>query len=89
MPIYFIPGNNRVIRKIAPYNSTNVCFQPKVIKTNGSSDISNTQRISNLLKNNYRGRIQYGNRGTPLALNYLGKVEGQSGGAGRPIRNTF
>jgi len=66
-----------------------VCFQPKVIKTNNSSDISNNQRVANLLTNNYTGRIQYGNGGTPLAFNYLGKVEGQSGGGGRPIRNTF
>ena len=95
MPISFIPGNksarnNNIIQKMASCSSNNyVCFQSKVIKTNNSSDISNAQRISNLLTNNYSGRIQYGNNGTPLVLNYLGKVNGQSGGSGRPIRNAF
>jgi len=93
MPISFIPGNNRTIRKLITFNASKqydcACFKGKVIKTNNSSDISNTQRIANLLTNNYSGRIQYGNRGNPLVINYLGKLEGQSGGSGRPIRNIF
>ena len=93
MPISFIPGNNRSIRKLALYNNSKeydcICFKHKVIKTNNNSDITNNQRVANLLTNNYSGRIQYGNFGSPLVINYLGKLEGQSGGSGRPIRNSF
>jgi hypothetical protein len=75
-----------------------VCTQDKFDKnlSNVGSDspsirISNNMRISEIV-NFYRGgKTQYGNfyLGKPLNINYLGRVEGMSGGSGTPPVNRF
>lgn len=47
------------------------------------------QRISQQLRNPLGGTTVFGNNGNPIPVNYLGRREGQSGGSGAPIRNTF
>lgn len=47
------------------------------------------QRISHQLKHTLGGRSVFGINGNPIPVNYLGRREGQSGGSGAPIRNTF
>lgn len=71
--------------------------------TTNFANISNQQRLAQRLilegssQNVVRisrlngGIIQYGNfyLNQPLSLNYLGRMEGQPGGGGRPPKNTF
>lgn len=50
-------------------------------------NISNNQRISNVIKSTIGGKVQYGYLGQPAKLNYLGRGEGQPGGGGKPPSN--
>ena len=54
-------------------------------------NISNNMRVSQYINTHLGGTTQYGNfyLGEPLSLNYLGRMEGQPGGGGTPLRNTF
>ena len=56
-----------------------------------SSNDSKYIRASQIIRTTTPGgRIQFGNlNGTPLALNYLGRVEGMAGGGGAPLKNRF
>jgi hypothetical protein len=47
------------------------------------------QRISQQLQHPLGGTTVFGINGNPIPVNYLGRREGQSGGSGAPIRNTF
>ena len=94
---YFIPGATPPLKKVYTYTvfnnySTCQCIQQKVnnVKTgaNDPTQIENI-RVSQLLSNNLGGKITWGNFGTPAALNYLGRIEGQPGGSLKPLRNTF
>ena len=55
---------------------------------------SRNQKVANTVKSSYKGgRIQFGNTylGTfnGFGLNYLGRLEGMSGGSGAPFKNKF
>ena len=54
-------------------------------------NISNSQRISQVINSSVGGSTQFGNYylGEPVVFNYLGRVEGQPGGSGAPLRNRF
>ena len=68
------------------------CSQNKVLETKQGyldPNISNAQRISQLLQINVGGRTTFGNFNNPLPTNNLGGIEGQSGGIPRPPRNRF
>ena len=72
------------------------CVKAKCIKCNPNltlkkSYTSNNMVISQKLKNNLGGSVQYGNfyLGEPLSINYLGRTEGQPGGSGMPPRNRY
>jgi hypothetical protein len=52
-------------------------------------NISDAQRISQILQNSLGGRTTFGNFNSPLAINELGGIEGQNGGIPRPPRNRF
>ena len=57
---------------------------------NPSQNISNAQRVSNILINyTSYGQTQYANAslGNVRHVNYLGKTEGQKGGSGAPPKN--
>ena len=67
---------------------------PKIIiptsQTAGNDPNQTTiQRISQQLQHPLGGTTVFGINGNPIPLNYLGRREGQSGGSGAPIRNTF
>lgn len=47
------------------------------------------QRISQQLQHPLGGNTVFGINGNPIPVNYLGRRQGQSGGSGAPIRNTF
>jgi hypothetical protein len=47
------------------------------------------QRISQQIRNPLGGTTVFGINGNPIPVNCLGRREGQSGGSGAPIRNTF
>jgi hypothetical protein len=108
----FTPGANSNSRRLIQYSAylkpgqSNHCIcnsndDNKVKKdstnTNGSN-ISNAQRVSNLIQSQgYGGTVRLGGNsylgnvvgGQISIINYLGRLEGQSGGSGKPIRNPF
>jgi hypothetical protein len=72
------------------------CIPEKIDKKFPGSDsvsyrISNNERVSQLVQTSLGGSIQYGNfyLGEPLNVNYLGRIEGMSGGSGSPPVNRF
>jgi hypothetical protein len=68
------------------------CLQNKVLSIKQGyldPNISDAQRISQILQTNIGGRITFGNSNNPLMVNSLGGIEGQSGGLPRPPRNKF
>lgn len=99
---YFTPGKKSEARKIikylslAEYNNNKVCQCNKEELKKFSSqsitpNISNSQRVSQIIRSSIGGRTRFGNYylGEPSVFNYLGRVEGQPGGSGTPLRNRF
>jgi hypothetical protein len=95
-------NTQKIIKYIAEYNLVKpntpqnkcVCIPDKYNKfvigsDSPSTKISNNMRISQLIKFYKGGKTQYGNfyLGQPLNVNYLGRMEGMSGGSGSPPRN--
>lgn len=95
----------RMIYYVAEYNqifepegkSLNCyCIPDKYDKNTPGSDspsakVSYATRIAQIIRNTKGGKTQYGNfyLGEPLNVNYLGRIEGMSGGSGMPPRNRF
>jgi hypothetical protein len=63
----------------------------KLYKPSIKPEISNARRVSQVLQRTVGGSTQFGNYylGKPTVFNYLGRVEGQPGGSGAPLRNKF
>jgi hypothetical protein len=97
----FTPGKKSNARKIINYLSLTrdnskicQCITEEYKKNTSNtivSNISNSQRISQVINSSIGGSTQFGNYylGEPVVFNYLGRVEGQPGGSGAPIRNRF
>jgi hypothetical protein len=93
--ISFIPGStlktNNTYLIYKKYESCR-CIQPYYSKNktgyNNPQQTTN-MRISQSVNNNLGGRTTFGNLGTPLIVNYLGRVEGQPGGSLQALRNKF
>lgn len=95
--------SSRVIRYVALYNALNpsqpsgcVCIPSKYDKRTLGSDspsvrVSNNMRVAQIVNSSLGGKTQFGNfyLGQPLRVNYLGRVEGQPGGSGKPPTNSF
>jgi hypothetical protein len=74
--------------------ATCVCIPDKYdkfIRESNSSNISNNQRVANILKSSVGGSTQFGSYylDQPVVINYLGRSEGQPGGGGSPPKNKF
>lgn len=55
--------------------------------TKNSSNMSQNMKNSQILNNTTKGRVTFGQ---PFnKINYLGRLEGQLGGSGQSIKNTF
>ena len=95
-------NTGRLINYVAAYNAIYpnsnetpcACVDEKYDKSVVGSDspstrISNNMRLSQILKYSKGGKTQYGNfyLGEPLNINYLGRMEGMSGGSGSPPSN--
>ena len=68
------------------------CVQNKVLSIKQGyldPNISEAQRISQILQSSVGGRISFGNSNNASLINNLGGIEGQSGGLPRPPRNKF
>jgi len=97
---YLIPkGRKSSLKKIIHYqaysenNSCN-CIQPQkyLYSSNSATDLlPYNERISQIILTSKGGRIHFGNfyLGEPLLTNYLGRYQGQPGGGGKPLRNSF
>jgi hypothetical protein len=80
------PKNYKIIRS-SNTNFSNISYKMRlsqVLKLDSYSQVTN--RISRL-----SGKTQFGNfyLGEPLNINYLGRIEGMSGGSGSPPVNRF
>ena len=98
-------NSTRMINYVAAYNaafpnsqqlSCVSCLSDKYDKTTIGSDspsmnISNNQRISQIINFSKGGTTQYGNYylGQQTNVNYLGRIEGMPGGSGSPPLNKF
>jgi hypothetical protein len=96
---------SRIINYITEYNrlygdqgqiNTCYCIPNKFDKNTPGSDSSSAKvsyatRIAGIVRNTKGGNSQYGNfyLGQPLNINYLGRIEGMSGGSGAPPVNRF
>jgi hypothetical protein len=99
----FTPGNksnsSRLINYAALYNAqgkeqTCVCVPDKYdkfIRQSNDTNISNNQRVANILKSKVGGSTQFGSYylEQPVIINYLGRTAGQPGGSGSPPKNRF
>lgn len=95
---YFISKNNLSTQKLTSlyaHNNPNCFCKPVIEKKNiysaNYSNLSKKMRNSNTINNSLGGKITYGNfaYGGNANINYLGRMEGQNGGSGAPIRNKF
>ena len=100
-----ISTTSRIIKYVTEYNalyggSTNtktcLCISNKYDKNTPGSlsvtdNLSYSRKISQIIGSSKNGKIQYGNfyLGEPLKINYLGRMEGMSGGSGMPPKNKF
>lgn len=94
----FTPGAKSSTRRIINYfalnpraQCLNPCIQDRVKKfqrTELTGNQSYNQRIASTIRLG-NGSVQFGNSylGEPIFVNYLGRMEGQSGGSGMPPRN--
>ena len=100
MKRYFVPGNvtstaaSNIINQANYNNSACVCPKEnnkKVLlsSNNVSYNLSTNRRIAVIINSALGGRTQYGNFGSPEAVSFLGKREGQPGGIVAPIKNKF
>ena len=82
-----IENNNQNQKICYCYTGNNDKFDSQQFNSN----ISTNMRIAQLLKNNYNGRIHFGNYylGINNNQNYMGTFNGQPGGSGMPLRNKF
>jgi hypothetical protein len=62
---------------------------PKSQTAGNDPNQTTIQRISQQLQHPLGGNTVFGINGNPIPVNNLGRREGQSGGSGAPIRNTF
>ena len=68
------------------------CIQNKVLSIKQGyldPNISDAQRISQILQTSIGGRTTFGNFNRPVQINYMGGWEGQPGGTQKPPRNYF
>jgi hypothetical protein len=102
---YFVPGTNnqklssQKLTSQYAYNNPNCFCQPPIIQKGvyeqNYPNISNNIRVSSILKikntGTRQGNVIYGDAlfGENKSINYIGKVFGQPGGSGQPIRNNF
>lgn len=105
MPLYkhFAPGRNSNASRLINYNAVMDAYSKKIIcncyqeqykkftSNTTVNNISNSQRIAQVINSTIGGSTQFGNYylGEPVVFNYLGRVEGQPGGSGAPLRNRF
>ena len=97
-------NTSRMISYVSAYNAlfpnaeqvNCYCIPTKYDKNTPGSDspswrVSYNRRIAYIINNTKGGKTQYGNLylGEPLNVNYLGRIEGMSGGSGLPPKNRF
>lgn len=92
--IHYVAEHNAIFPKSTLLNC--YCVPNKYDKNTPGYDSpsvkqSYNSRISFIINNTKGGKSQYGNLylGEPLNVNYLGRVEGMSGGSGSPPVNRF
>ena len=76
------PKKSQCVQNANSYDKNNITSNARIPKK---------IRLSQLINNTKGGKSQYGNfyLGNPLNINYLGRMEGMSGGSGSPLVNNF
>jgi len=82
-------GSENIFNNYFPCNCNNVVKSENFL--NGYANMSRKQIQANIINNAYGRKTSFGNYnyGGNDYVNYLGKVYGQNGGGGKPIRNQF
>ena len=100
---HFTPGKNANSSRLINYNAIIDAYSKKIIckcyqeeykkftSSSTTNNISNSQRVAQVINSTVGGSTHFGNYylGEPVVFNYLGRVEGQPGGSGAPLRNRF
>jgi hypothetical protein len=93
--IYYV-AEYQLLNGYEEESKTCYCIPNKYDKNTPGSDsystkVSYATRIAGIVKQTKGGKSQYGNfyLGQPLNINYLGRIEGMSGGSGMPPKNKF
>jgi len=100
MPRYFIPGKNSnaldTIIRLGLLNpdANSDCLCPKEFTTVEKKNMiyppgPENIRIAQILNSSLGGRIRFGNFGTPIIIDEIGRRQGQPGGMRGPLRNKF
>jgi len=89
-PIFYYPPDLQQKELVCNcFNNVQKKFAPSSQGTEGN--ISQNMRFAQKIRTPRSGSVTFGNfyLGEPLNLNYLGRMEGQPGGGGAPLRNQF
>lgn len=82
-------NKNENITSFLPCNCIGEYYNKNIISSNNASQPTPYKlQVSYVCRTQYGGNTQFGN-GSPVILNYLGKMEGMPGGSGIPPRNQF
>ena len=87
-----LPAQFRLGSEKREINGECNCVQNKVLSIKQGyldPNVSDAQRISQIIRTSVGGRTTFGNVNGPLQVNELGGYAGQSGGMPRPPRNKF
>ncbi len=91
---YFTPGKTATTNRVKDLYVLNdpycFCLKTKEYKMDAqliSQNVSNNVRVAQILNSNLGGRTVYVNNLNNV--NMFGRIEGQSGGSGAPLRNKY
>jgi hypothetical protein len=89
-PIFYYPSELQQ-KEIVCHCFNNIEKKTSPASQGTEANVSQNMIFAQRIRTPRSGSVTFGNfyLGEPLTLNYLGRLEGQSGGGGAPIRNQF
>jgi hypothetical protein len=100
---HFTPGKNANSSRLINYNAIIDSYTKKIVcncyqeeykkftSNSTTNNVSNAKRVAQVINSSVGGSTHFGSYylGKPVVFNYLGRIEGQPGGSGAPLRNRF